>query len=227
MGANVIYDLAQQSPEWMEMRKGMCTGSMVRHAIAKMKRQPKEGPTVYMQCREDYMIDIVTTRITGRMSDRYVSKAMEDGIERESIAVAKYEHVMGVEVENVGFAFHPQMEWYGASPDGLVGSDIVLEVKCPTAATHIRYILEAQDAKAKQIAYVPEEYLPQVKAEIACTERLACHFVSYNPDFPKNLQLLICEWRRDREMIEQQDAEVRKFLDEATQLEKQLKAMKL
>lgn len=214
------------NPEWLEMRKGSATGSMVRHAIAKMKKQPKEG-TAYMQCREDYMMDIVTTRLTGRMSDRYVSKAMQEGIERESSAIAEYEVRRGVMTEPIGIVFHPTIQWYASSPDFLLGSDIVGEAKCPTAATHLRYIMEFQEAKAKGLEYVPEEYLPQVKAHLGCTERPLCHFISFHPEFPENLQLLVSPYRRDKGAIEAQDAEVVKFLAEAAALEKELREMKL
>ena len=227
MLADNYIDVVQGSPEWMEMRKGMGTGSMIRHAIAKMKRQPKEG-VAYMQCREDYMIDIVTTRLTGRMSDRYVSKAMEEGIEREPDALMAYESATGEMVVPGGFVYHPQIEWYGTSPDGLIGSDIVVEAKCPTQATHMRYIAEYMDAKKNGLQYVPEEYLPQVKAHLGCcTGRAQCHFVSFHPDFPKNLRLLISPWDRDDEMIAAQEREVCKFLDEAKQMEEVMKGLVL
>jgi hypothetical protein len=224
--ANYI-EIDQQSPEWMEMRKGCVTGSMVKHAIAKMKRQPKEGPCLYMACREDYMIDVVTTRLTGRMAERYVSKAMEDGVEREVLAISEYETRRGVMTEPIGIVFHPEINWYASSPDFLLGSDIVGEAKCPTESTHLRYILEARDAKTKGLDYVPEEYLPQVKAHLSCTDRPLCHFVSYNPHFPAHLQLLVTEWRRDKGMIAEQDAEVQKFLVEAAELEKSLKELRV
>lgn len=221
-------EVEQQSPEWAEMRKGACTGSMVKNAIAKMKRQPKEGgPVAYMQCRENYMIDIVTTRLTGQMSDRYVSAAMEQGVEREPLAIAAYEMTRGVMVETIGLVFHPTINYYAASPDFLLGSDIVGEAKCPTQSTHLRYILEFADARSKGLEYVPEEYLPQIKAELACTGRPMAHFVSYHPEFPAHLQLLVSEYRRDRGAIEAQDVEVEKFLEEAAALEKQLRGMKL
>jgi hypothetical protein len=220
-------DVEQQSPEWHEMRKGCVTGSMVKNTCAKMAVQPKNGPTKYKQCREDYMIDVVTTRLTGRMAERYVTKAMEDGIEREVLAISEYETRRRVMTEPIGIVFHPSIEWYASSPDFLLGTDIVGEAKCPTEATHLRYILEARDAKTKGLDYVPEEYLPQVKAHLSCTDRPLCHFVSYNPHFPTHLQLLVTEWRRDHQMVAEQDAEVVKFLTEAAQLEASLKEMSL
>lgn len=223
--ANYV-DVEQQSPEWFEMRKGCVTGSMVKQAIAKMKKQPKEG-VAYMQCREDYMLDIVTTRITGRMSDRYVSKAMEEGIEREPDALLAYEEKMGCMVLPGGFVFHPEIEWYGTSPDGLVGDDIVIEAKCPTQATHVRYVTEYLEAKDYGVQYVPEEYLPQVKAHLVCTGRSICHFVSFNPEFPANLRLVVSEWSRDKEMLAAQDLEVKKFLADAESMERRLRGWKL
>lgn len=228
MLADNYIEVEQQSPEWFEMRKGMVTGSMVRHAIGKKKRQPKEGPTEYLQLREDYMIDIVTTRITGTMSDRYVSKAMEEGIERESDALIEYEEHCGVMVAPGGFVYHPVIEWYGTSPDFLVGDQIVGEAKCPTQATHLRYISEYMAAKKNGLEYVPEEYLPQVKSHLSCCrDRQVCHFISFNPLFPKHLRLLISEWHRDNGMIAEQDREVCKFLDEAKQMQEEMLALEL
>lgn len=227
MLADNYVDVEQQSPEWFEMRKGLVTGSMVRQAIAKMKTQPKTGPTAYMKCREDYMIDIVATRLTGVMSDRYVSKAMEEGIEREPDALMAYESATGAMVAPGGFVLHPEIEWYGTSPDGLVGDSIVIEAKCPTQATHMRYIIEAQEAKNKNLPYVPDEYLPQVKSHLSCSTREMAHFISFNSDFPKNLRLLISEWPRDWEMLVAQDLEVCKFLNEAKELESRMKALRL
>jgi hypothetical protein len=223
LAANYI-EVEQNSPEWLEMRKGMATGSMVRHAIAKLKRQPKEG-VAYMQCREDYMEDIVTTRLTGLMSDRYVSKAMQEGIEREADAIIAYEEHMGVMVAPGGFIYHPEMEWYGTSPDGLVGDSIVIEAKCPTQATHLRYIREARDARLKGLEYVPEEYIPQVKAHLSCSGREVCHFISWHPDFPPNLRFLLTQWSRDKQMLDEQDSEVCKFLDEAEKLETEMRGL--
>lgn len=219
-------DVEQQSPEWFEMRKGMVTGSMVRNAIARMKKQPKDG-VAYMQCREDYMVDIVTTRITGEMSARYVSKAMEEGIEREPDALQAYEAKTGEMVIPGGFIYHPEIQWYGTSPDGLVGDDIVIEAKCPTQATHARYIREYLQAIKKGIQYVPEEYVPQVKSHLGCSNRSLCHFISFNPGFPKGSRLLISPWSRDKGAIAAQEAEVALFLNEAEQMERELRSVEL
>jgi putative phage-type endonuclease len=201
----LVDDLVQQTPEWLEMRKGMATGSMVRDAIAKMKTQPKEGPTKYQQCRENYLFDIVATRLTGDMPDRYVSRAMEFGTENEPLAISAYEQHENCLVEPVGFAFHPKIKWFGASPDGLVGDDGSIEVKCPTSATHLQWIIDG---------CVPDEHIPQMKAVMACAEREWCDFVSFDPRMPEHLKLFIRRLERDEPMILEMEKEVEKFLAE-------------
>ncbi len=171
------------------------------------------------------MIDVALTRTTGIMPEHYVSRAMEQGIEREPMAVAAYEMARDVMTDTIGFVFHPEIQWYGTSPDFLLRSDIVGEVKCPTAAMHLRYLLEADEARRKGLDYVPEEYMPQVKAHLSCTGRPLLHFVSFNPDFPKHQQLLVTEWRRDQGMLEEQDREVVKFLTETDALVERIKAL--
>lgn len=246
LAANYI-DVDQQSPEWMEMRKGMATGSMSRHATAKLAASPSlakkcqdgkhetcqashcicscHGPrNFYQKCRQDYLEDVVTTRITGVMSDRYVSKAMEEGIEREPDALMAYEDATGEMVLPGGFVYHPDIEWFGTSPDGLIGASIVIEAKCPTQTTHFRYLREHKESIAKGLQYVPEDYLPQIKSHLSCTGRSVCHFISFNPHFPKHMRLLVSAWDRDNGAIAEQDAEICKFLKEAAEMEKEWKA---
>lgn len=200
----LIEDLEQQSPEWLEMRKGMVTGSMVGSVCGKMKRQKPNEPTKYLQSRENYMLDLAVTRLTGIMPDRYVSEAMEFGTEYEPLARAAYEKFFDVDVKEVGFAMHSKIDWFGASPDGLV-NDGVLEIKCPNSATHLGYIMDG---------VVPERYLPQMKAEILCAERQWCDFVSFDPRMPKHLRLFVRRLDRDEPMLRQLEEEVEKFLAE-------------
>ena len=199
----IIEDIEQHSAEWLEMRKGMVTGSMVAAAIGRMKKQPKEGPVAYLQCREDYMFDLAVTRLTGQMPDRYVSKAMEYGTENEQFARAAYEMEFDVMVGEVGFAMHPKIDWFGASPDCLVGDDCVLEIKCPNSATHLEYLMGG---------VVPEKYIPQMQAEMLCAERKWCDFVSFDPRMPKNIRLFVRRLERDDAKLKELEFEVCKFL---------------
>jgi putative phage-type endonuclease len=195
----IIEGLVQNTPEWLMHRLGMVTASRVADVTAKLKNGK------YSAARDKYLMDVVIERLTGRAAENYVSPSMEWGIENEPLARAAYEMEQDAEVELIGFATHPTIEWFGASPDGLVGKHGLVELKCPNTSTHLAYLLDKE---------VPVDYLPQMKAQMACTERQWCDFVSFDPRLPKNLQFFVRRFHRDQEMITQMEEEVTKFLDE-------------
>jgi putative phage-type endonuclease len=195
----IIEGLEQQTPEWYTMRKGMVTGSRVADIVTRLK---KGG---YSAARQTYLMEIACARLTGLMPDHHVSPAMEWGIANEPFARAAFELANDCMVESIGFAIHPKIEYFGASPDGLIGEEGVLEIKCPTSDTHLSYILAG---------VVPVEYCPQMLAEMACTERQFCDFVSFDPRMPENLQLFMRRFHRDDKLIAMMEEEVQIFLGE-------------
>jgi len=195
----IIEGLEQRTPEWHLMRNGCVTGSRVADVVATLK---KGG---YAACRQNYLMEVVVSRLTGLAPDHFVNAAMQWGIDNEQFARAAYEMETDCMVESVGFALHSKIGYFGASPDGLIGSDGVLELKCPTSDTHLRYIMEG---------VVPIDYMPQMMAEMACTDRQWCEFVSFDPRMPKNLQLFIRRFKRDDKFIGIMEQEVEKFLGE-------------
>jgi putative phage-type endonuclease len=204
-----IEGLIQNTPEWLVHRVGMATASKVADVIGRKKQtksQAEKGITPdYLQERDNYLWDVVIERLTGRAADHYCSPAMEHGIEFEPLARAAYELEKDVEVEPGGFWIHPKMEWFGASPDGLVGENGLLEIKCPTTKVHLQYLSDD---------VVPLEYAPQMLAQMACTERKWCDFVSYDNRLPADLQLFVKRFNRDDALIEAMEAEVALFLDD-------------
>lgn len=194
-----IVDVEQQSPEWLKMRIGCATGSRVTDIVTKLKSGK------YSAARDKYLMDIVIERLTGRATEHFCTPAMEFGIENEPAARAAYEGETGNCVMPVGLAIHPTIEWFSASPDGLVGDDGLIEIKVPNTSTHLEYLLEGK---------VPLDYMPQMMAEMACTERQWCDFVSYDPRLPKNLQLFIRRFHRNEELIRVMEADVKFFLEE-------------
>lgn len=195
----IIEELQQQTSEWYEMRKGMCTGSRVADVVTKLKNGK------YSAGRQNYLMEVVCARLTGHMPEHFVSAAMEWGVQQEPFARAAYELEMDLMVETVGFAIHPIIPYFGASPDGLIASDGSIEIKCPTSDTHLRWIMDG---------VVPEEYIPQMKAVMACSERQWCDFVSFDPRMPKDLQLFVRRLDRDEPMVKEMEEEVEKFLGE-------------
>lgn len=207
-----LIDVEQGSAEWLQMRIGCVTGSRMSDVMAKLKR--KEGEA---QCRQDYKSEIVCEALTGRAADHYVSPAMEWGMENEIFARNAYEVEVGT-IEPVGFALHATIKRFGASPDGLVGHSGLVEFKCANTATHIDYIIKG---------VVPAEYHWQMLAEMACSERDWCDFVSYDPRLPKRLQLFVRRFERDDARIAEMEVEVEKFLAEVDEVIAKLHASNL
>jgi hypothetical protein len=119
-------------------------------------------------------------------------------------------------VTEVGFIHHPTIEWTGASPDGLVGDDGLIEIKCPNTATHIDYLLRGA---------VPAKYQPQMLWQMACTGRKWCDFASYDPRMPVELQLFVVRFERDDLRIKEAETEVIAFLGEVESTVKALERL--
>lgn len=201
----------QGSAEWFQARLGCLTASRVADAIAKLKRKDTEA-----MARHDLRLELACERITGKVSEHYISQWMEQGIEREPIARVEYGIRNGLDVETIGFVYHPTIKWAGCSPDGLVGDDGLIELKCPKVETHLEYLLEDK---------LPDRYLPQMLWQLACTGRQWNDFVSYHPDMPEDLQLFIKRLPRNEEAeatIKDMEAEAEKFLAEVSEMVKKL-----
>lgn len=190
---------------WFQEHLGKLTASRVADAVNKRKRNPKEPLQAYVDLR----LELAVERVTQKPAEHFVSVWMERGVELEPLARAAYELRKDTTVSTVDFVLHPTMEWAGASPDGLVGDDGLVEFKCPKANTHAEYLLGE---------CVPEEYIPQMMWQMACTERQWCDFVSYHPDFPDPLDLFVSRLRVSREDIAVMEAQATVFLKEVADL---------
>lgn len=190
---------------WLAQRIAKVTASRISDVIAKTK-------TGVSTSRQNYLIQIVTERLTGKKADSgFVSQAMLDGIERESAARELYMQSRGVSVTEVGFFDHPVIKNSGASPDGAVNAEEegkyagLIEIKCPIETTHTNTLMSKS---------VPSKYIPQMQWQLACTGAKWVDFVSYNPNFPVELQLFVARVDRDNDYIAELEAEVIKFLEE-------------
>ena len=190
--------MEQRSSEWFSARLGKVTASRVADIVSKTK-------SGYSTSRANYMAELIVERLTGKAADHFQTAAMAWGTSTEPLALSSYEEHTGGLVETVGFVPHPTIAMSGASPDGLVKEDGLVEIKCPNTATHIETVL-GQEAPAK--------YLPQMQWQMACTGRDFCDFVSFDPRLPDGMQIFIRTIRRDAEMIRSLEEEVSKFLVE-------------
>lgn len=202
--------MTQGTPEWFAARLGKVTASRVADVIAKTK-------TGYSTSREKYMVELALERITGTRQEGYTNAAMQWGTENEPLARAAYEARTGAIVEEVGLIGHPQIAMAGASPDGLVGSDGQIEIKCPESATHVRTLTSGK----------PEgKYLTQMQWQMACTGRPWCDFISFDPRMPEGLQLFVKRIARDAKTIGELETEVAGFLQEVDAMVTRLMQMK-
>ena len=190
--------MEQRSESWFQARLGKVTASKVSDVMAKTK-------SGYAASRDNYMAQLVVERMTNKQAETFTNAAMEWGTQQEPFARAAYEIKKGVVVEEVGFIDHPRLPNAGASPDGLVGEEGMVEIKCPNTATHIETLLSKE---------VPWKYYAQMQWQMACTGRLWCDYVSYDPRMPDNTQLFIQRVYRDADNIELMEKEVVKFLIE-------------
>ena len=187
--------IEQGSPEWFAMRAGKVTASKVSDVMS----------AITTAGYKNYLADLVVERLTGNKTESFTNAAMQWGVDQEPIARAEYEVKTGNFVDQIAFVDHPAIANFGCSPDGLVGDDGLIEIKCPNTATHIDYVMQDK---------VPTKYIPQIQCQLAVTGRKWCDFVSFDPRLPDGLQILIVRLERDDEYIEKLEARVVKFLDE-------------
>jgi putative phage-type endonuclease len=194
----MIEMIEQRSDEWFAARIGKVTASRVADVLAKTK-------TGYSTSRDNYMAQLVCERLTGQKGDSFTNAAMQHGTETEPLARISYEVAQNVLVDEVGFVPHPSIIMAGASPDGLVGDDGLLEIKCPNTATHIETLLTQS---------VPTKYYTQMQFQLTCTGREWCDFVSFDNRLPPELQLFVKRVPRDDTYIKLIEAEIVQFLSE-------------
>lgn len=205
----------QGTAEWHAQRLGKVTASKLADAIAKTR-------SGWGASRGNYMTALMIERLTGRPTDFFSSAAMQWGSDQEASARALYEQVTLNEVEEVGFIDHPDIDMTGASPDGLVGDDGMIEIKCPNSATHAQFVIDRK---------IPDKYMKQMQWQMECTGRAWCDFVSYDPRFHPDFDadnplaplyskktLVIVRVERDEELLAQLRSDVSEFLDELSAL---------
>lgn len=190
--------MGQQSEEWFAARLGKVTASRVADVIARTKSGPSAS-------RANYMAELVAERLTGARGETFTNAAMQWGTDNEAEARMAYEFRTDATVEQVGFILHPTIDMAGASPDGLVLTDGLVEIKCPNTATHIETLLTGT---------IPAKYETQMLWQMACTGRAWCDFASFDPRLPEEMRLFVKRFARDDARIAEMEEQVREFLFE-------------
>lgn len=190
--------VTQGTPEWKAIRCGRVTASRVADIVARTKTGPSAS-------RANYLAELAAERLTGTVAESYSNSAMEWGSAQEADARLAYSFRADADVEEVGFVHHPSILMAGASPDGLVSIDGLVEIKCPNTATHIDTLLSGS---------VPGKYITQMQWQMACTGRAWCDFASFDPRMPEEMRLFVKRVERDAARIAELETEVVAFLAE-------------
>lgn len=190
--------MEQRTDSWFAARAGKVTASAIYKVMARTK-------TGWGADRANYMAQLVSERLTGRPADSFSNSAMQWGIDTEPQARAMYELETGQGVVECGFFDHPEIAMSGASPDGLIGKNGLIEIKCPNTATHIATLRGAE---------IEGKYIKQMQWQMACTGTDWCDFVSFDPRLPDEMQMHVRRIERDDEMLREIGEHVTEFLAE-------------
>ena len=192
----------QGDQEWLDARLGLATASRFRDILAKIK-------TGEAAARRDYRMELLCERLTRTSAARkFCSPEMQWGIEHEQQARAAYEWFTGRAVRAAGFCRHDEL-MAGASPDGWVYEEGIIEIKCPKTATHIETLLSAT---------IPPEHIPQIQGQLWITGRKWCDFVSFDPRLPDGLNFFTKRCHYDSDYARDLATEVQSFLEELDSL---------
>jgi putative phage-type endonuclease len=194
--------MEQRSEAWFKARLGKVTASKIHDIMIKTKT----GESTY---KTKYRLQLVTERLTGKVVPVFMNNAMAHGVEYEDEAKLEYANrnklLVGTDLTDVGMIDHPSIDWSGASPDGMVGNEGLIEIKCPQPITHTTTI---------ETGEINKRYIHQMQWQMSCTGRQWCDFVSYHPDFPDDLKLFVKRVPRDNELIARLEEAVSTFVQE-------------
>jgi len=195
----ITIGLAEQGTDaWKLEKLGHVSAGSVSDILAK-------GKGGESKMRDSYKWRIITERMTGLIQESFSNDSMLWGVETEAEARMTYELIYGVTVDQTGFVKHPTLQWVGASPDGMIGTDGLIEIKCPHTKTHLQTLKSGE---------APKVYYSQMQMQMWTMNRQWCDFVSYDPRLPHNIQFFCKRVDRDDEYISNMEIEVLKFLAE-------------
>lgn len=203
--------LEQRSDAWREARVGCVTAS----GVGDLVKQNKNGS--WSAKRANYLDAVVAERMTGKPQDWKEVWSLTQRAELEPEARACYTFYTGNECQVVGFVQHPTIEMAGASPDGLIGDDGMLEIKCLDPKNHLK-LFEGDES-------IVQEYMPQMVFGMACTKRHWCDFESYCPTMKdEELRSYIHRVPRNEKAILDLEKSVKDFLAEVDAKVERIKA---
>jgi len=199
--------IVQGTDEWFAARRGKVTASRVADVMARTK-------SGFAASRSNYKAELLLEILTNTTAVGFVSEAMKWGTEQEPNARALYASTIFDPVVEVGFVDHPDILGAGCSPDGLVGDDGIVEIKCPNTATFLEIFLTDN---------IPQKWLTQIQMQLDCTGRKWCDFVCYDPRMPEGGQIYVQRVERDEMFISTMREMIQTFIKELNEEVEQVK----
>jgi len=194
----------QRTEEWAEFRRGFVGCSRLADVLA----EGRSGPSA---TRRNYMFELLCERLTGKTAEHYTSPEMLRGTELEPIARSEYESLTGQMVTEHGCSRHPTIRGWIGSPDGLIGDDGMIEIRCLNTANH----LDVMD-KGK----VDTRYIYQMAGYVEIFNRQWVDYVGFDDRLPENLRLYVKRFTREELPLDKVRDGVVSFVDELDELEK-------
>lgn len=200
----IAVDCEQGSPEWFAERVGRPSSSRFGEIITTKGVPSKQA--------EKYLYELAGERLIGCKAESYQNAAMTRGIEMEGEARSLYGFLRDIEVEQVGICYPDEQRKYGASPDGFVGKDGCLEIKCPTLSVAVEYLLAGK---------LPTKYFQQVQGQLLVTGRAWVDFLSYFP----GLSPLLVRVERDEKFLAMLKVALDEFCERLDRTTERLRGM--
>jgi len=197
----IITDFEQGSDEWKAARLGKITASRVKDIMTNGRGGAPSKTS------ESYMMELIAERLTGEPKPFFENDAMKWGTENEIAARSMFELKEGILVDEVAFIEHS--EFIGVSPDGLIGDDGLLEIKCPNTSTQIKRALTNDYSK---------DYKAQIQMQLWVSDRKYCYFLSFDPRLDCKASYLLQKVERDEEYINEMKSKIEEFVNKMNKI---------
>ena len=198
----ITLDVAQQTQEWLDAKCGVPSASNFDKIVTTNGSESKQ--------RTKYLYQLAGERVAGIREESYQNAAMTRGIELESEARGLYELITEETVTPAGICYPDEAKLYSCSPDGLIGEDGGIEIKCPSLPVHVSYVIDGK---------LPTEYFQQVQGNLLVTGRKWWAFMSYFP----GIKPLIMRVERDKIFLKILESELQRFCQELTEITEKIK----
>lgn len=208
---SLVHEVDQGTDAWHMLRLGKITGSRMKDVIAwSLPKPTKNNPDPAPREKSDrvgYRKELVSERLAGFHGEKkiYVTEAMQWGSLNEHTARQNYQLRYGNKVRQIGIIDHPELA-IAYSPDGLVGDDGMIEIKCLEPWNHLYEIVKPNA--------LPEQFKPQVQMGLWITNRQWCDFIGYDSRMPSGIDLFSTRVERDEEYIKYLEKQAKQFLSE-------------